>query len=151
MKSCRYENDVERWFDGELADAGAIEAHVAECPVCTETLSVLRVTRQAVRAVAEPETIADAQLPAFLDSLRTRVEEPAASRAGVWAFASIAAAALIVSVSTVTMFSKGPAPVEAQTVIEDTSTDIDGATTSSYYSDDGTATVWVNLPEGDMW
>ena len=151
MKTCRYEKDVERWFDGELDGAAAIQAHVDTCAACAETLELLRLTRQGVRAVSAEHEIADEHLPAYLDALRRRVEEPKRSYAGLWAFASIAAAALIVSFSTLVMFSDGPAPVEARTVIEDASTEIDGATTSSYYSDDGTATVWVNVPEGDMW
>ena len=46
--------------------------------------------------------------------------------------------------------SPGQKPIEA-TVIEERSSDIEGATTSVSVSNDGTTTVWVNVPEGDMW
>ena len=151
MKSCRYEKDLERWFDGELVDAGEMDSHVEQCTVCTDALEGLRKTREAVRAVAAREEISDAQFPAFMDGLRRQLEEPRHRPGRLWAFVSIAAAACIVAVSTLFMFSQGPTPVAAQSVIEDASTEIDGATTSAYYSDDGTATVWVNVPEGDMW
>lgn len=151
MNTCRYERDLERWFDGEYEGSEAIESHVEECAVCSNVLERMRLTRQAVRSVSERHEISDGQVPAFLTELRGRVERPRQSYAGVWAFASIAAAALVVSISTLVMFSEGPAPVEARTVIEEVTTEIDGATTSSYYSEDGTATVWVNVPEGDMW
>ena len=151
MKSCRYEKDLERWFDGELEDTGEMDSHVKQCAVCTDALEGLHKTREAVRAVAAREEISDAQFPAFMEGLRRQLEEPRHQPGRLWAFVSIAAAACIVAVSTLFMFSQGPTPVAAQSVIEDASTEIDGATTSAYYSEDGTATVWVNVPEGGMW
>ena len=151
MKSCPYEKNVERWFDGELSDPGEMDSHVEQCTICAATLARLRQTREAVQAVVIQEEISDAQFPACMDGLRRQLEAPQRQPGRLWAFASLAAAACIVAVSTLFMFSQGPTPVAAQSVIEDASTEIDGATTSAYYSDDGTATVWVNVPEGDMW
>ena len=71
-------------------------------------------------------------------------------RPGRWAILSISTAAIIVAVSIVSIvfnFSGDPMqPVRAE--VEQVSTDIDGATATFKYDDDGTATVWVNVPEG---
>lgn len=149
---CGFGERVERWFDGELADAEGIRAHLAICPACTRQLAALERMRAgfAVRK-AVPE-IADAQMNAFLRQLRDGVETaPAARPLRFWTMLSAAAAALVVVVSLISIVQPAPKPIEA-TVIERRSTDIEGATTTVTVSDDGTTTtVWVNVPEGDMW
>ena len=62
--------------------------------------------------------------------------------------ASALTAALIVTISTVTIVSTGPDPVGAESVIETVSTEIDGATVEIIDEDSATPTVWLHLPEG---
>lgn len=147
---CKFGERIERWFDGELAEGEQVKVHLAICPACRDHLALLERMRAAIQSEPVP-TLADAQMPAFLADLRARVEQKPARGYNLWAMLSAAAAALVVSVSLLSVFSTGPKPIEA-TVIENVSTDIEGATTESSVSDDGsTATVWVNLPDGDLW
>ncbi len=149
---CLFGERVERWFDGELADGEAIRAHLAICPACEAQLSALERLRAGIAARKAVPEIADPQLSAFLHELRGRVETaPAAARPfRFWATLSALAAALVVTVSILSITSTGPKPIEA-TVIEERSSEIEGATTSVSVSNDGTTTIWVNVPEGDMW
>jgi anti-sigma factor RsiW len=146
---CTFEERVGRWFDGELADDRPIQEHLESCAVCREHVALLKTMRAAIQSEDVP-TLADAQIPAYLNDLRTRVERKPARRVSLWAMFSASTAAVVVAVSLMSVFSTGPQPIEA-TVIEEVTTDIEGATTESTVSDDGTATVWVNLPEGDLW
>lgn len=146
---CTFGERVERWFDGELAEGEQIRVHLAICPACRDHLALLERMRAAIQADPVP-TLADAQMHAFLSDLRTRVEQKPARAFNLWAMLSAAAAAVVVSVSLLSVFSAGPKPIEA-TVIEEVSTGIEGATTESNVLPDGTATVWINLPDGDLW
>ncbi len=146
---CTFGERVERWFDGELAEGETVRVHLAICPACRDHLALLERTRAAIHAMPAP-ALDDAQMPAFLHDLRTRVEQKPARSFNLWAMMSAAAAAVVVAVSLLSIFSTGPQPIEA-TVIEEVSTDIQGATTESAVSDDGTATIWINVPEGDLW
>jgi anti-sigma factor RsiW len=146
---CKFGEHVERWFDGELAEGEQVRVHLAICPACRNHLALLERVRTAVQSQEVPR-LADAQMPAFLDELRIRVEKKPARTFNLWAMVSAGAAAIVVAFSLLSIFSTGPQPIEA-TVIEEVSTDIQGATTESSVSDDGTATVWINLPEGDLW
>ena len=147
--NCTFGERVERWFDGELAEGEQVRVHLAICPACRDHLALLERMRAAIQAEDVP-SLADAQMPAFLNDLRTRVEQKPARSFNLWAMLSASAAAVIVAVSLMSVFTPGQKPIEA-TVIENVSTDIEGATTEQSVSDDGTATVWVNLPEGDLW
>jgi len=149
--NCAFGERVERWFDGELADGEGIRAHLAICPACAQHLAALERMRAGFAARKAVPEIADAQMNAFLNQLRDRVETaPAAHPFRFWTMLSAAAAALVVVVSLFSIVSPAPKPIEA-TVIERRSTDIEGATTSVSVSEDGTTTVWVNVPEEDMW
>ena len=77
--------------------------------------------------------------------------QPVRVRRGLWAVASLATAALVAAVSITILVSDGGAPVEARTEVESYGTEIEGATATTFYSEDGTATVWLNVPDGDMW
>lgn len=150
MDTCRHQKDLERWFDGESPDSESVESHLAACPACTAQLDGLRRARAAVTTLAEAPEIPDAQFPAFLASLHEQLARPKPRHRGRWALASAVAAALIVAVCVLVVFTPQPSPVAA-TIVESYTTEIDGATTTSYYSENGTATVWINVPEGDMW
>jgi len=154
MAKCRYTKgggrdpavDIERWFDGESADPEPIKRHVAECASCSAHLAQLETVRKGVSALSRHEEIRDAQLPAFMTGIREGVERPVRWR-GVWAFVSIAAAALIVAASVLFIITNGPRTVNA---VESCSTELEGATVSSYASGNGVTTVWVNLAPDDI-
>ena len=151
MDTCRFQQDIERWFDGDTSDVSTMEAHVKTCPGCAALLKRLEVTREAVRAVKEDVQITDAQLPHFMKGIQEGIAAPSRGYRGRWALASTAAAAIVVAVSLIYVVAPNDGPIGAETIIEEHSTDIDGATTESFVSDDGTANVWVNnIPDGDM-
>jgi len=151
MMMCSQQMNVERYFDGAAPDVAAVQSHLEVCAECRGHLASLERMRAgfAIRKAA-PE-IADAQLSAFMRELHDRVETaPVARPFRFWATISAAAAALVVTISILSIMSPGSKPIEA-TVVEQRSSDIEGATTSVSVADDGTTTVWVNVPEGDMW
>lgn len=151
MKTCPNEQTIGRWFDGELHDDRALESHLSECPRCAAYLGLLERIRSGAQEIAGLGEIGDGQFPAFMAGIRDGARQPSRGRRGLWAAASLATAALVAAVSITLMFSDGGAPVEAQSVVESYRTEIEGATATSFYSEDGTATVWLNVPDGDMW
>lgn len=151
MKTCPFEERVERWVDGEESDPALVERHVRECATCADHVHELEAMRGLLKVPGEVVEIADAQMPAFLEGIGSGIERSPRRHTGLWAMASLCAAALIVAVSFVLLASDGPTPVQAHTIVESLSTDIDGATTTSYHDDTGTTTVWINVPDGDMW
>ena len=153
MKSCRFEKNVEQWFDGESDDAGAVEHHLTQCTACAEYVQILRYTREGALAMAGSRPrISDTQWPSFVSGIREEIEtQQNRYNRGWWAMLSLVSASLVVATSVFYMITGPQKPAVAETTIESYSTEIDGATTQSFYTDNGTATVWVNLPEGDMW
>ena len=146
MDKCRFAKDLERWFDGESVDPEPIKGHLAECSICSAHLAQLEAVRQGVSALSHHEEIRDAQFPSFMTGIRESVERPVRWRA-VWAFVSVAAAALIVAASVLFIVTNGPRTVNA---VESCSTELEGATVSSYASGNGVTTVWVNLAPDDI-
>lgn len=151
MNDCRYQEAVSEWLDGESRDGASVEQHVAGCPACSAHRAFVEGTRAAIASASERVEIGDAQMPAYLEALREKTQGIPRDRRGLWAFASVATAALLVSISILAVFSGTPEAVEAETVVESVSTDIEGATARSFYGEDGTAIVWVNVPDGDLW
>jgi len=151
MKNCRWEHRVEQWFDGMTAKPGGIEQHVTQCASCRAHLEGLETLRGAARGIAEHQHIADAQFPVFMEGVRGGIEPAAKRHGGLWALASMAAAAVIVAASAFVIFTNGPREVKAQTIVESYSSDLEAATITSYSSEDGTITVWLNIDEGDVW
>ncbi len=149
MARCTWIRDVERWFDGELAKPDRVARHVTACAACSAHLAALRALRGGTEAVAAREAISEAQFPAFIDDICERLKPKAGYRMGLWAFASVTAAALIVAGSTFLVFTSGPRNATA-TVIESASTEIEGAKVDVRYSANGTATVWVSVAEKDV-
>lgn len=147
MNNKGWEYDVERAFDRESDhdDGGASDA---ETKAYRRELELLR---QGARTVARHERITDAQFPAFMAGINERIaEQPVRSHRGLWAFLSLASASLIVAVSTFVII-RGATPDATATVVEDVKTEIEGATVHWETSDDGGATVWVEIAEGDLW
>ena len=150
MAMCPWQKRVERWVDNEATDAEAVARHVDACEACAKHARNLRAVRESLRAVETEAAIHDHQFPAFLAGVRDSIERPSRRSGGVWALASLSAAALIVAVALFAMFSNGPQPAVATTEVESVATDIQGATVDSYASDNGSAVVWVNIPDGDI-
>lgn len=149
MSTCQYLERIERWFDGEMAGSQDFEKHLAGCPLCDARLEELKTLRDAVDSLRAREEISDAQFPSFMQSIEERIQPPKRRPVGLWALASVAVAAVVVAFSLISVVSPGPEPLQAVT-IEESSTDIDGATTESVYVNEETAMVWINLPDGDM-
>lgn len=150
MATCRYEQKVARWFDGEPVDENRVRTHLDACGHCRSYLVDLERLHTGAKQAAADIQMTEAQLDRFLHELEQGLHRKRPRRVGLWAMASVAAAAIVVALSVLSIFSTGPKPIEA-TVIEEAHTEIDGATTESFVSDDGTATIWVNVPEGDLW
>ena len=149
MSTCQYLKRVERWFDGEMAESQDFEKHLAGCPLCAARLEELKALRAAVDAVKAREEIGDAQFPSFMQRIEEEIQPLKRRLVRFWVLASAAAAAVVVAFSLISIVSPGPEPLQAVS-IEESSTDIDGATTESVYVNEETAMVWINLPDGDM-
>ena len=152
MSTCKYEIEVERWFDGEPTSLSNVEEHIKECASCAQFLELLKITRQGVESISSSQEIGDAQIPAFLERIHEGIDSGArVNQRSRWAFLSLAAAAIIVTVSSISILPSGPEMVEAETEIESVTTDIEGATTELFHTDNDTPTAWVNMPDGDLW
>jgi hypothetical protein len=143
--------NLEAWFDGHLP-ADAVQED-ALTPDLKAHLALLRSLRGGVEAAHESREISDAQLPAFLAGIREQAQgEPVAARwPGLWAYASVATAAVVVALSALFVVVGGPEEVKAQSEVQTYSSELEGATIDAYTSDNGTAVVWINAPEADVW
>ncbi len=152
MSKCRWTKQAEAWADGEAGNPAAVEAHVEACAACRAHVEGLRIVRAGVAAVRRNDEIRDPQLAAFVSGIRERLEEPprSRSRSRFWALLSLSAAALIVALSAFFMITNGLGKVDA-TVVESCGSDLQGATVTSYSSDNGVTTVWVTASEDDVW
>lgn len=150
MNTCARIAEVEKWFDtGGGPDD--LQRHIADCGACAEHLRFLESTRTAMKrtaaAVAERPVNADR----FLTDFRERVQDRPQRLGPRWGLVSAAAAALIVALSLLSIFTPEQGAVDARSYVDSAQTEIEGATAETYHSEDGTAIVWVNVPEGDMW
>lgn len=151
MGKCRQMASIERWLDGELPESDAIKRHLSECPQCGAYSERLGVLRRGVQTVAMHEEIRDSQFPAFMEGVRARIDASRRRSTGIWALASVGAAALIVAGSIFVVITGGPSEVGAQTVVLEASTQLEGWRANAYTSENGTATVWVDEAEEDLW
>jgi hypothetical protein len=138
----RWQQQLARRFDGEGA-----EVSETQTPEERAYLAALERLRTGARAVATRAEIRDAQLPAFLHGIREGIQTPPSYRR-VWALLSLSTAALLVALSAFLVFTWRND--DAASVVEAASTQIQGATVSSYSQEDGTAVVWVRVPRRDL-
>ena len=141
---------LEQWFDGEIDDKDIDLDVLLSAPEQASYLKNLEMIRGGVQAVATPAIIADAQFPAFMEGIRERVERPAPRFRGLWAMLSLTAALFIAVISVLTMISSNSKPVSAGTVVEESSTDLEGAKASTHKTKRGTTIVWVEAPQKDI-
>lgn len=151
MRSNNQLRKIERAFD----EGEGIESHLGQAgeadPEVERYARMLATLRAGARALAAREAVSDDQFPAFWDGIQARLDAPpAGSRQGFWAFVSLAAAALIVAISAFLVLFGKTEPVAATTIVEEITTEIEGARITWYPSDDG-ATVYVNGAEKDVW
>ena len=80
--------------------------------------------------------------------IRERLEPAPRHYRGVLAIASAVAASLIAAIAIFVMASPAPENISAE--VEQVGTTIEGAEVGYYNTDNGTTTVWVDVPEGDL-
>lgn len=139
---------IERWFDGETAQEAEAKALIADTPECAAHLEALKLLRDGARSLAQQEVIEPARFPAFMAGIRERIEPAPRHYRGVWALASAVAASLIAAFAIYVMAAPTPENISAE--VEQVGTTIEGAEVGYYNTDNGTMTVWVDIPEGDL-
>lgn len=151
MFTKRKQKQMAALVDGENqygpADASTLE--MPELQAYQEKLLRLREGTQ--QTAARTPEINDGQFGAFMAGIREGIEAPAPRHAtGFWASASLATAALVLVLSLLVIFYRPNEPVQA-TEVESAHTELDGAAVDCYDSPQGTTTVWVTMPENDLW
>ena len=136
-------------LDGEGRYAGAEILEVNDAELARHRDAILALRQGAAEAARTPE-ISDAQFGAFMQGIRDGIETPAPRLYGLWAMASVAAAALVLILSALAFFTTGSEPVRA-TQVESVSTELDGVTIHFNDNQEGVSTVWVSMPESDLW
>ena len=141
---------IEKMFDQEPVENG--EAILSEAPgtYASDHLKTLRRIREAVRSPKNRKQIGDAEFPLFWKGIEKALLTPQPEKQPVWAIVSLAAAALLVAASIFTIFFGKTEPVVAQTIVEELTTDIEGARVGWFSSEDG-ATVYVSFAEKAIW
>jgi anti-sigma factor RsiW len=153
MKTCNWEQRVERWFDDPSTDSEEVQAHVDGCRHCREQLELLRAMRAGVQAMADCPDVSDGQFPAFMAGVQDGLEPPRRRFGGLWALTSLTAAAFIVAISASVIFAPSTNnAVRAGTEVEEAVSDLDD-TRVQVWSDkkSGATYVWVDDKSGDMW
>lgn len=139
---------VEQWFDGDMSCEREAKALIANDPECAAHVETLQYLRTGSQLLAQRPSIASAQFPAFMDGIRERLEPPRRHYRGLLTAVSAAAASLIVAISIFVMATPAPENVSAE--VEQVHTFIEGAEVGYYNTGDGSMTVWVDIPEGDL-
>lgn len=147
----RDEKRVAAMFDGEAPETAELKALLDADPELAAYYAGVQRLREGAEAVRGEAEIGDAQFPAFMRGIRDGIEQPVrGGHRGFWAVVSMGAAAMLAAISAIVVMTGGPSEVRAHTVIEEVSTDIEGGVTSSFISEGGTATVWVEAPAKDI-
>lgn len=147
----RKEKEMTALVDGEGRYA-PMDSSVLETPEYqTYRDDMMRLREGAQQAAAQTPEISDGQMGAFITGIREGIEQPAPSHVkGMWATASLVAAALVLVLSLLVIFNSPNEAVQA-TEVESAVTELDGAAVDCYDSPQGTTTVWVTMPENDLW
>lgn len=150
MKTCKHQNTVEAYFDGEFQDHAWVEAHLAECSSCSDYYGLLQIVRRGLPRGDSAPRIDEPQFATFMDGISEGIDrQPRNPFRGFWAFSSLVTAALVIVFALSVIFMPANAPVEA-TEVETVYTEYDGATVDWYPSDDGSMTIWVKTTEDDL-
>jgi hypothetical protein len=147
-KSNKMQQRIGQWFDGECTDADKMAQQLRDDPDSTAYLENLKELRAGVKSASERQEIGDPQFPAFMEGIHERLHTAPRRHRGLWALASVTAASLIVALSFFALMTDGQHGDVAADVT-DLSTEIPGAEVHYYNSEDGTATVLVDMQERD--
>ncbi len=139
---------IERWFDGDISYEAEAQRLITSDSACAAHFETLEVLRKGAQELAHHPRIEPAQFPAFMDGIRERLAPPHRHYRGILTVASAVAASLIVAISILVMATPAPENVSAE--VEKVDTFIEGAEVGYYNTDNGTMTVWVDVPEGDL-
>ena len=139
---------VERWFDGDVSCEREAKALIASDPECAAHVEALQYMRTGSQLLALRPSIQPAQFPAFMDGILERIEPPRRHYRGLLTAVSAVAASLIAAISIFVMATPTHENVSAE--VEQVDTFIEGAEVGYYNTGDGSMTVWVDIPEGDL-
>ncbi len=145
MRNKRWQRKIEAAFDGEAPSDKDLAT--AANRGYWDALGQLR---QGVRAVAERQEVTDNQFPAFMEGICEGIERPVRQRRGLWALASVTAAALIAAGAAFLVLAGETPKATATVIVEEADTDIEGATVSIEYLKTGDATVRLNRIRHDI-
>lgn len=95
------------------------------------------------------EPISEVQFDAFMEGIRGQISGGQRSGNRIWAVVSLTAAALVLSFATFLIVS-GEHPSATATVVEEASSDIEGASVTWQSNKDGDVMVWVEVADGDV-
>ncbi len=135
-------------LDGETRYSGNATACLDDVE-CRAHGAAIEAIRRGAREAAHAPEISDGQFGAFMAGIREGVEQPEARPASLWAMASLSAAALVLVLSLLAIFSRGAEPVRA-TEIESVHTELEGVTVE-FNNQQDVSTVWVTMTESDLW
>lgn len=135
-------------LDGETRYSGDAEHYLSD-GACREYYDAARQLRRGAQQAARAPEISDGQMGAFIAGVREGVERPEPRAAGLWAMASLSAAALVLVLSLLAIFSRGGEPVRA-TEVESAHTELEGVFVE-FDNHNDISTVWVTMPESDLW
>lgn len=139
---------IERWFDGDTSCEPEAKTLIANDAKCAAHFNTLKSLRQGAQELSHRETIKPAQFPAFMEGIREHLAPPRRHYRGVLTVASAVAASVIAAISIFVMATPAPENVSAE--VEQVDTFIEGAEVGYYNTENGTMTVWVDIPEGDL-
>ena len=141
MNKCHRMHEVVRWFDGQTnTGETALPRHLETCAACAAHLKTLQALRKGAREIVARNPLHEPAFEPFMAGLREQTTRPLPRRRTFWAVASLSAAALVVAASLFLVFSYPDAAMDA-TIVESYSSELEGATITSYASDSGVTTV----------
>lgn len=135
-------------FDGEMPSK-ALDSSTSDPELAHYVKSIMRLREGAAMAAKAP-VISDAQFQHFMEGIREGIAAPTPRLTRLWALASLATAVLVLILVSLAYLGTGTTPVRA-TEVESVSTELEGVTVHFYETKEGVSTIWVNLPENDLW
>ncbi len=144
---------IKRWKFQKIAARIDGELPLSSMPGDPESQSYahfVETLHKHAQTLPEAPVIADESMTAFLSGIHEGLDTPALSTGRLWTMGSALTAALILVLSLLVIFSRGDEKVRA-TEVESCTTELDGVTIKTFDNRDGVSTVWVTMPENDLW
>ncbi|MCK5862945.1 MAG: hypothetical protein KAH38_10690 [Candidatus Hydrogenedentes bacterium] len=147
----RKQKQMAAQVDGEKRYASPNEAPQKTPELQAYQEELIRLREGVHETIKHTPEISDGQFGSFMAGIHEGIEKPAPRHVKtIWATASLTTAALVVVVSLWVIFSSPNDPVQA-TEVESAHTELDGAAVNCYDTPQGMTTVWVTMPENDLW